>query len=90
MAGGAVRRFDTSVLRVRLLGAGRGQPVGPLAASSDGGDIEAEPTAARPVQVLPSPASCIRRSRAFRFCRCPPACSPPAINRRSALQAGWL
>ena len=32
---------------------GRGQPVGPLlATSSDGGDIAADPAAARPVQAL--------------------------------------
>lgn len=52
---------------------GRGQPVGPLAASSDGGDIAADPPAARPVRRPVGAAS-------FLSCRCPPASEPVACT----------
>ena len=53
---GAASSLDT-IGSTTSFRAGRGQPVGPVAASSGGGDIEADPSATGPVQVLGGPAS---------------------------------
>jgi hypothetical protein len=84
------RCADTSNRRARFQ-IGRGQPVGPaLATSSDGGGIAADPTAARPVQVLVAlrpgcsvtaqfengPQRCL-----LSLFRCPPAYPPRSCSR---------
>src|SRR5690349_10247742 len=65
----------TSGLRVSFR-IGRGWPVGPLAASSNGGDIAADQTAARPVQVLYDlrPARRLANETPCLHFRCPPDC----------------
>jgi len=68
-----------------LLSVGRGQPVGPLAASSDGGGIAADPAAACPVQVFVSlrpgvPAGALRRLPRLRL----------IMTAGSAHTVGWL
>ena len=50
---------DTTDLQAALVGLRRGWPVGALAASSSGGDIAADPSAARPAQVLLPCVLCI-------------------------------
>src|SRR5262245_51352605 len=84
MAGGAgpaqTHRIDELPIRMR-----RGQPVGALAASSDGGGTAADPAAACPVQVFlslrpKSFAGALRRLPRLRL----------IVTAGSAHAAGWL